>query len=49
MNEVFKDLKYISLATKSLKVLSILRAVLTVGIIVFSVLKGRVLTKRIIK
>lgn len=41
MDELFKDLKYISFATKSLKALSIIRAVLTVGIIVFSVLKSK--------
>ena len=48
MNEVLKDLKLINIATKSIKIINIIRALLTVGIIVFGVLKGKDLTQRLI-
>lgn len=49
MNEIMKDLKYISIATKSMRIINIIRAALTVGIIVFSVLKGKTLTEKMIE
>ncbi len=49
MNELFKDLKYIQIATKSIRIINIIRAALTVGIIVFSVLKGKALTQNLIE
>ena len=49
MNELLKDLKYINLATKSIRIINFIRAALTVGIIVFSVLKGKNLTQKLIE
>lgn len=49
MNSLLKDLKYISIATKSIRIINIIRAALTVGIIVFSVLKGKKLTQKMIE
>jgi len=49
MKELFKDVRILNLALKSIKVLNILRAVLTVGIIVFTVLKGKKLSDRLVK
>ena len=49
MKELLKDLKYIELATKSIRILNIIRALLTVGIIVFSVLKGKKMTEKVIE
>lgn len=49
MNELLKDLKYITIATKSIRIINIIRAALTVGIIVFSVLKCKNLTQKLIE
>ena len=49
MNEFLKDLKYINIATKSIKIINIIRALLTVVIIVFSVFKGKQLTQNLIE
>ena len=49
MNGLLKDLKLITIATKSIRILNIIRASLTVGIIVFGVLKGRNLTQKLIE
>ena len=49
MNEIFRDLKYINIATKSIRIINIIRALLTVVIIVFSVLKGKKLTEYLIE
>ena len=49
MNELLKDLKYINIATKSIRIINIVRALLTVGIIVFSVLKGKTLTQKLLE
>ena len=49
MNEILRDLRFINIATKSIRIINIIRALLTVGIIVISVLKGRNLTKMLIE
>ena len=49
MNGLLKDLKYINIATKSIRIINIIRAALTVGIIVFSVLRGKTLTEKLIE
>ena len=40
MAKILNDLKYISVFANIIKILSIIRTVLTVGIIAFSVMKG---------
>ncbi len=49
MNEILRDLKFINIATKSIRIINIIRALLTVVIIVFSVLKGKTLTQKLLE
>ena len=49
MNEIYRDLKLINIASKSIKTINIIRALLTVGIIVFGVLKGKKITEYLIE
>lgn len=49
MNEIIKDMKLLNIALKSMKIINLVRAALTVGIIVLSVLKGKTLTQKLIE